>query len=107
MLGFGWGLLLVSFASSIGATVSFLVARYVLRDVVHARFGARLADIDRGMERDGALYLFSLRLIPVVPFFAINLAMGLTTLHLDLLLGQPARHAGGHCRVCECGHAAR
>lgn len=80
MLGFGWGLLLVSFASSIGATVSFLVARYVLRDVVHARFGARLADIDRGMERDGALYLFSLRLIPVVPFFAINLAMGLTTL---------------------------
>jgi pyruvate/2-oxoglutarate dehydrogenase complex dihydrolipoamide dehydrogenase (E3) component/uncharacterized membrane protein YdjX (TVP38/TMEM64 family) len=80
VLGFGWGLLLVSFASSIGATVSFLVARYVLRDVVHARFGARLADIDRGMERDGALYLFSLRLIPVVPFFAINLAMGLTTL---------------------------
>jgi len=80
VLGFGWGLLLVSFASSIGATVSFLVARYVLRDVVHARFGARLADIDRGMERDGALYLFSLRLIPVVPFFVINLAMGLTTL---------------------------
>jgi pyruvate/2-oxoglutarate dehydrogenase complex dihydrolipoamide dehydrogenase (E3) component/uncharacterized membrane protein YdjX (TVP38/TMEM64 family) len=80
VLGFGWGLLLVSFASSIGATVSFLVARYVLRDVVHARFGARLADIDRGMERDGALYLLSLRLIPVVPFFVINLAMGLTTL---------------------------
>ncbi|MDE2418831.1 MAG: FAD-dependent oxidoreductase [Burkholderiales bacterium] len=80
VLGFGWGLLLVSFASSMGATVSFLLARYVLRDAVHARFGARLADIDRGMERDGALYLLSLRLIPVVPFFVINLAMGLTTL---------------------------
>jgi pyruvate/2-oxoglutarate dehydrogenase complex dihydrolipoamide dehydrogenase (E3) component/uncharacterized membrane protein YdjX (TVP38/TMEM64 family) len=80
VLGFGWGLLLVSFASSIGATVSFLSARFVLRDSVQARFGARLADINQGLERDGALYLFSLRLIPVVPFFVINLAMGLTSL---------------------------
>lgn len=80
VFGLGWGLLLVSFASSLGATVSFLAARFVLRDVVQARFGARLADINQGVARDGALYLFSLRLIPVVPFFVINLAMGLTTM---------------------------
>ena len=80
VFGLGWGLLLVSFASSIGATVSFLAARFVLRDGVQARFGARLADINQGIARDGALYLFSLRLIPVVPFFMINLLMGLTTL---------------------------
>mgnify|MGYP000231643521 CR=1 FL=1 len=69
VFGLGWGLLLVSFASSLGATVSFLAARFVLRDMVQARFGARLADINQGVARDGALYLFSLRLIPVVPFF--------------------------------------
>ena len=80
IFGFGWGLLLVSFASSIGATVSFWVARYVLRDWVQARFASRLADINQGIGRDGALYLFSLRLIPVVPFFAINLALGLTAM---------------------------
>ncbi|OYQ41733.1 pyridine nucleotide-disulfide oxidoreductase [Rhodoferax sp. TH121] len=80
IFGLAWGLLLVSFASSIGATLSFLAARFVLRDVVQARFGKRLADINAGVEREGALYLFSLRLIPVVPFFVINLAMGLTTL---------------------------
>ena len=80
IFGLGWGLLLVSFASSIGATLSFLAARFVLRDVVQARFGKRLADINAGVAREGALYLFSLRLIPVVPFFVINLAMGLTRL---------------------------
>ena len=80
VFGLGWGLLLVSFASSIGATLSFLVARFVLRDSVQAKFGARLADINKGVAREGALYLFSLRLIPVVPFFVINLLMGLTTL---------------------------
>jgi len=80
VFGFGWGLLLVSFASSLGATVSFLAARFVLRDVVQARFGTRLNDINQGVARDGALYLFSLRLIPVVPFFVINLAMGLTAM---------------------------
>ena len=80
VFGLGWGLLLVSVASSIGATVSFLAARFVLRDMVQARFGTRLADIDQGVTRDGALYLFSLRLIPVVPFFVINLAMGLTAM---------------------------
>ncbi len=80
IFGLGWGLLLVSFASSIGATLSFLAARFVLRDAVQAKFGARLADFNKGVERDGALYLFSLRLIPMVPFFVINLLMGLTPL---------------------------
>jgi pyruvate/2-oxoglutarate dehydrogenase complex dihydrolipoamide dehydrogenase (E3) component/uncharacterized membrane protein YdjX (TVP38/TMEM64 family) len=72
------GTVVVSFASSIGATLAMLVARYVLRDGVKARFGARLADIDRGIERDGAFYLFTLRLVPIFPFFVINLLMGLT-----------------------------
>ena len=72
------GTVLVSFASSIGATLAMLVARYLLRDSVKARFGARLADIDRGIEREGAFYLFTLRLVPLFPFFVINLLMGLT-----------------------------
>jgi pyruvate/2-oxoglutarate dehydrogenase complex dihydrolipoamide dehydrogenase (E3) component/uncharacterized membrane protein YdjX (TVP38/TMEM64 family) len=80
IFGLGWGLLLVSFASTLGATVSFLMARFVLRATVQERFGARLQDINRGVEREGALYLFSLRLVPLVPFFVINLAMGLTSM---------------------------
>ena len=78
IFGFGVGLLVVSFASSLGATLAFLAARFVLRDSVQARFGQRLAEIDRGVQKDGAFYLFTLRLIPVVPFFVINLLMGLT-----------------------------
>jgi pyruvate/2-oxoglutarate dehydrogenase complex dihydrolipoamide dehydrogenase (E3) component/uncharacterized membrane protein YdjX (TVP38/TMEM64 family) len=78
VFGLGWGLLLVSFASSVGATLAFLAARFVLRDGLQARFGTRLAEINRGIEKDGAFYLFTLRLIPVVPFFVINLVMGLT-----------------------------
>ncbi|MCW3783165.1 FAD-dependent oxidoreductase [Defluviimonas salinarum] len=78
LFGFGWGLVLVSFASTIGATLAFLAARYLLSDWVHGRFGNRLQAIDEGMTRDGAFYLFTLRLIPAVPFFAINLLMGLT-----------------------------
>jgi pyruvate/2-oxoglutarate dehydrogenase complex dihydrolipoamide dehydrogenase (E3) component/uncharacterized membrane protein YdjX (TVP38/TMEM64 family) len=74
------GTVLVSFASSIGATLAFLVARYVGRDSVRQRFGARLAEIDRGIARDGAFYLFTLRLVPLVPFFVINLLMGLTAM---------------------------
>jgi pyruvate/2-oxoglutarate dehydrogenase complex dihydrolipoamide dehydrogenase (E3) component/uncharacterized membrane protein YdjX (TVP38/TMEM64 family) len=80
IFGLWVGTLVVSFASSIGATLAMLVARYVLRDAVKARFGARLADIDRGIERDGAFYLFTLRLVPVFPFFVINLLMGLTAM---------------------------
>ena len=72
------GTLVVSFASSLGATLAFLVSRYVLRDGVNAKFGARLAEINRGVEKDGAFYLFTLRLVPLIPFFVINLVMGLT-----------------------------
>jgi len=71
---------IVSFASSIGATLAFLTARYLLRDSVQSRFGTRLADIDKGVAREGAFYLFTLRLVPLVPFFVINLLMGLTTM---------------------------
>jgi pyruvate/2-oxoglutarate dehydrogenase complex dihydrolipoamide dehydrogenase (E3) component/uncharacterized membrane protein YdjX (TVP38/TMEM64 family) len=78
VFGLGWGLLIVSFASSLGATLAFLAARFVLRDSLELRFAQRLGEINRGIEKDGAFYLFSLRLIPVVPFFVINLAMGLT-----------------------------
>jgi pyruvate/2-oxoglutarate dehydrogenase complex dihydrolipoamide dehydrogenase (E3) component/uncharacterized membrane protein YdjX (TVP38/TMEM64 family) len=80
IFGLLWGTVIVSFASSLGATLAMLFARYVLRDSVKARFGNRLADIDKGIERDGAFYLFTLRLVPVFPFFVINLLMGLTTM---------------------------
>jgi pyruvate/2-oxoglutarate dehydrogenase complex dihydrolipoamide dehydrogenase (E3) component/uncharacterized membrane protein YdjX (TVP38/TMEM64 family) len=80
VFGLALGTLLVSFASSIGATLAFLAARFVLRDWVRERFGRRLARIDAGIERDGAFYLFTLRLVPVFPYFLINLAMGLTGL---------------------------
>ncbi len=72
------GTLLVSFASSIGATLAFLSSRFVLRDGVQRRFGERLTAINAGVEREGAFYLFTLRLVPVVPFFVVNLLMGLT-----------------------------
>ena len=72
------GTLIVSVASTVGATLAFLAARYVLRDTVQSRFGNRLADIDKGTEKEGAFYLFTLRLVPLVPFFVINLVMGLT-----------------------------
>lgn len=72
------GTLLVSFASTIGATLAFLISRYLFRDGVQRRFGRRLKTINDGVARDGAFYLFTLRLVPVVPFFLINLLMGLT-----------------------------
>ena len=78
IFGLGWGVLIVSFASAIGATVAMLAARFVLRDWVQGRFGARLRGVNRGIEKEGAFYLFTLRLIPAVPYFLINLAMGLT-----------------------------
>jgi pyruvate/2-oxoglutarate dehydrogenase complex dihydrolipoamide dehydrogenase (E3) component/uncharacterized membrane protein YdjX (TVP38/TMEM64 family) len=80
VFGLWRGLLIVSFASSIGATLAMLVARYLLRDSVRRRFGERLKRIDAGIEREGGFYLFALRLVPVFPFFVINLAMGLTTI---------------------------
>ncbi len=72
------GTIIVSFASSIGATLAFLASRFLLRDWVQAKFGARLTGINEGVAREGGFYLFTLRLIPVIPFFAINLLMGLT-----------------------------
>ncbi len=78
IFGLFWGTVLVSFASSMGATLAFLVSRFVLRDGIQARFGSRPTEINKGIEKDGAFYLFTLRLIPVVPFFVINLVMGLT-----------------------------
>jgi pyruvate/2-oxoglutarate dehydrogenase complex dihydrolipoamide dehydrogenase (E3) component/uncharacterized membrane protein YdjX (TVP38/TMEM64 family) len=78
IFGLSWGVVLVSFASAIGATLAMLAARFVLRDWVQARFGAPLRGINRGVEREGGFYLFTLRLIPAVPYFLINLAMGLT-----------------------------
>lgn len=78
IFGLIWGTLLVSFASTIGATLSFLAARFLLRDWVRQKFGARIKDIESGFERDGIFYLFSLRLIPLFPFFVVNLLMGLT-----------------------------
>ena len=78
IFGLGWGTLIVSFASTMGATLAFLTARYVLRDSLEARFDKRLAEINRGIAKDGAFYLFTLRLVPLVPFFVINLVMGLT-----------------------------
>lgn len=80
VLGLWWGTLLVSFASSIGATLAFLVSRYLLRDWVQGRFGDKLKAINAGIEREGGFYLFSLRLVPAFPFFVINLVMGLTPL---------------------------
>jgi dihydrolipoamide dehydrogenase len=80
VFGLLWGTLIVSFASSIGATLAFLAARFLFRDAVKSRFGERLKAIDAGVAKEGALYLFSLRLVPIFPFFVINLAMGLTNL---------------------------
>ncbi len=78
--GLGWGTLIVSFASSIGATLAFLSARWLLGDWVNARFGERMTVLNAGMAKDGGFYLFTLRLVPVLPFFAINLALGLTAI---------------------------
>ena len=82
LFGLVTGTLVVSFASSIGATLACAAARYLLRDWVQKRFGDRLARINRGMREEGGFYLFSLRLVPVFPFFVINLAMGLTPIRL-------------------------
>ncbi|MCZ0750866.1 FAD-dependent oxidoreductase [Aeromonas enteropelogenes] len=83
VFGVAWGLLLVSFASSLGATLAFLSARFLLRDWVSARFGDKLATFQAGMAKDGAFYLLSLRLIPIFPFFLVNLLMGLTPIRVS------------------------
>jgi dihydrolipoamide dehydrogenase len=82
IFGLLWGTVIVSFASSIGATLAFLAARFLFRDAVKERLGARLQAIDEGIDREGPFYLFTLRLVPLFPFFMINLAMGLTALRV-------------------------
>jgi pyruvate/2-oxoglutarate dehydrogenase complex dihydrolipoamide dehydrogenase (E3) component/uncharacterized membrane protein YdjX (TVP38/TMEM64 family) len=80
LFGLVEGLLVASFASTIGATLAFLVSRYLLRDSIKQRFPERLAAIDAGVEKEGGFYLFTLRLVPVFPFFLINLLMGVTAI---------------------------
>jgi uncharacterized membrane protein YdjX (TVP38/TMEM64 family) len=83
LFGLVTGTIVISFASTIGATLACLVSRFLLRDWVQARFGEKLQRINAGMEEEGGLYLFTMRLIPVFPFFVINLAMGLTRIKLS------------------------
>ena len=78
VFGLLWGVVIVSFASTIGATIAFVASRYLLRDWVQAKFGDKLKPINEGVAREGAFYLFALRLVPAFPFFVINLVMGLT-----------------------------
>ena len=78
IFGLAWGLVLVSFASTLGATLAFLIARFVARDAVQSRYRQRLTAINRGVEREGGFYLFTLRLVPAFPFFLINIVMALT-----------------------------
>ena len=78
IFGLLWGTLIISFAASIGATIAFLSSRFLFRDAIQAKFGDKLAAINRGVEKEGAFYLFALRLVPAFPFFVINLVMGLT-----------------------------
>jgi len=80
IFGLLWGTVIVSFASSIGATFAFLTSRFLLRDSVQAKFGDKLKAINAGIDKDGAFYLFTLRLVPAFPFFVINLVMGLTSI---------------------------
>jgi uncharacterized membrane protein YdjX (TVP38/TMEM64 family) len=82
LFGFWLGVLVVSFASTIGATLACFVARFLLRDWVQNRVGEKLSRINKGIEKEGSFYLFSLRLVPIFPFFIINLAMGLTPMKL-------------------------
>jgi pyruvate/2-oxoglutarate dehydrogenase complex dihydrolipoamide dehydrogenase (E3) component/uncharacterized membrane protein YdjX (TVP38/TMEM64 family) len=78
LFGLFWGLVLASFASSIGALLAFLIARFVLRDSIEAKFGGYLKKVNEGIERDGAFYLLTLRLLPLIAFFIINVVMGVT-----------------------------
>ena len=108
IFGFAVGLLIVSFASSLGATLAFLSARFLLRDWVQQRFGDRWRPINDGIAREGAFYLFALRLVPLFPFFLVNLVMGLTpigtgTFYWVSQLGMLRRHG----RVRLRRHAAR
>ena len=82
LFGVVWGTILVSFASTVGASVAFLFARYVFRDYIDDRFGPKLRTLNDGIEKEGPFYLFTIRLIPVIPYFVVNLLMGLTHIRL-------------------------
>jgi pyruvate/2-oxoglutarate dehydrogenase complex dihydrolipoamide dehydrogenase (E3) component/uncharacterized membrane protein YdjX (TVP38/TMEM64 family) len=82
LFGLLWGVALVSFASAVGATIAFVLARYVLRDFVRRHFEKQSSAVDAGMQKDGAFYLLALRLVPIFPFFLVNLAMGLTAIRV-------------------------
>ncbi len=96
LFGVAKGTVIVSFASTLGASLAFLLARFVLRDWVENRFSDTTSKINQGIEKEGAFYLFTLRLIPAVPFFVINLAMGLTKMRLPVfwLVSQVGMLAG-------------
>jgi uncharacterized membrane protein YdjX (TVP38/TMEM64 family) len=78
VFGLQWGIPLVSFASTVGATLAMLISRTLLRDWVQGRFAAQLTMVNEGLEKDGGFYLFSVRMVPLFPFFIVNLVMGLT-----------------------------
>ena len=109
LFGLVQGVIIVSFASTLGATLAFTIARYLFRDAVRSKFGQHLGAIDRGIEKDGAFYLFAMRLVPAVPFFVINLAMALTPLstwrfywvsQLGMIFGhRRLRERGGRARA--------
>lgn len=80
VFGLVWGTIIVSFASTMGATLAFLAARFLFRDSVESKLGDRLKTINEGIARDGIFYLLSLRLVPLFPFFMINMLMGLTSM---------------------------
>ncbi len=82
IFGLFLGTVLISFASVIGASCAFLISRHILRDTIQNRYGERLQTINKGIEKDGAVYLFTLRMVPLFPFFVINLVMGLTPMRL-------------------------
>jgi uncharacterized membrane protein YdjX (TVP38/TMEM64 family) len=82
LFGLWAGIVVISFSSTIGATLACAVSRFLLRDWVQTRFGDKLKSVNEGIERDGAFYLFTLRLVPVFPFWLINLVMGLTKIPL-------------------------
>lgn len=80
LFGVLWGTLIVSFASTIGATLAFLASRFLFRDFVQKKFGNKLKAVNEGIQKEGKFYLFTLRLIPAFPFFVINMVMGLTSI---------------------------
>ena len=107
LFGFWVGLIVVSFASSLGALLAMLAARLVLGESVQRRFGAQLAAINAGIARDGPFYLFALRLVPIFPFFVINLLMGLTKIRASTFYWvSQLGHAAGHSGVRQRRHAA-